>query len=59
MDTDDERAHQYFFISTFKDRDQCDQAVNYILGHEDPGDAFHKKVYSKVKNQIFICWQDI
>lgn len=59
MDTDDERDHQYFFISTFENRAQCDEAVNYILRHENPGDSIHKDVYSKVKNQVFICWQDI
>ena len=59
MDTDNERDHQYFFISTFSDRAQCDEAVGYILGHEEPGDSIHKEVYSKVENQVFICWQDI
>ena len=59
MDTDDERDHEYFFITTFVDRAQCDQAVNYIMRHEDPGDCIHKEVYSKVQNQIFICWQNI
>ena len=59
MDTDNERDHQYFFISTFSDRAQCDEAVAYILGHEEPGDSIHKEVYSKVENQIFVCWQDI
>lgn len=59
MDTDDERDHKYFFISTFEDRAQCDEAVAYILAHEEPGDSIHKEVYSKVQNQVFICWQDI
>ena len=59
MDTDSERDHEYYFISTFDDRAQCDQAVNYILRHEEPGDSIHKEVYSRVQNQIFICWQDI
>ena len=59
MDTDNERSHQYFFISTFTDRAHSDQAVDYILKHEEPGDSIHKEMYSKVQNQVFICWQDI
>ena len=59
MDTDNERDQQYYFISTFRDRAQCDQAVDYILQHEEPVDSIHKAMYSKVQNSIFICWQDI
>ncbi len=59
MDTDSERNHQYFFISTFRNRAQCDLAVEYILKHEEPGDSIHKAMYSKVQNPVFICWQDI
>jgi len=59
MDTDGERNHEYFFITTFRDRAQCDQAVDYILPHEEPGEAIHKAVYSKVADPVFICWEDL
>ena len=59
MDTDNERDHQFFFLSTFRNRAQCDRAIDYILKHEEPGDSIHKAMYSKVQNQVFICWQDI
>ena len=59
MDTDDERDHQYFMLMHFRDRAQCDNAVEYILAHKEPGASIHKEVYSKVQNQVFICWQDI
>ncbi|MDA9983332.1 hypothetical protein N9H39_11555 [Gammaproteobacteria bacterium] len=59
MDTDDKRKHQYFVIMYFRDRIQCDYAVDYIKAHKEPGNSIHKEVYSKVENQIFICWQDI
>ncbi len=59
MDTDSERNHEYFFIMSFRDRSQCDQAVAYLLPHEEPGESIHKAVYSKVKDQIFICWEDL
>ena len=59
MDTDSERDHEFFFILSFRDREQCDRAVEYILPHEEPGESIHKAVYSKVKDQVFICWEDM
>ena len=59
MDTDSERDHEFFFILSFRDREQCDRAVEYILPHEEPGESFHDAVYSKVVDQIFICWEDL
>ena len=59
MDTDSERDHEYFFIMSFFDRAQCDKAVDYLLPHEEPGESIHKGVYSKVRDQIFICWEDL
>lgn len=59
MDTDDERKQNYFVIMHFRDRAQSDNAVAYIKTHSESGDSIHKKVYSKVQNLIFICWQDI
>lgn len=59
MDTDSERDHEYYFIMSFRDRAQCDRAVEYVLPHEEPGESIHKAVYSKVKDQIFICWEDL
>jgi hypothetical protein len=59
MDTDTERDHEFFFILSFRDREQCDRAVEYILPHEEPGESMHNAVYSKVKDQIFICWEDL
>lgn len=59
MDTDTEREHRYFFITTFQSREQCDRAYAYIKLHEEPGAADHDAVYSRVESPIFICWQDI
>jgi len=59
MDTDSERDHNYFTLMHFRDRTQCDKAVDYIKTHQEPGKSIHKEVYSKVQNPIFICWQDI
>jgi hypothetical protein len=59
MDTDGERDHEYFVIMTFRDRAQVDAAYGYLVPHEEPAESAHKAVYSKVQNQIFICWQDM
>ena len=59
MDTDSERDHDYFFITSFRDRAQCDRAVEYILPHKEPGESRHTAVFSKVRDQIFICWEDV
>ena len=59
MDTDAERDHEYFAIMTFRDRPQVDAAYAYILRHQEPGEASHNAVYTKVANPVFICWQDL
>lgn len=59
MDTDSERDHQYFFIMTFRDRAQCDRAVEQIFSRKEPEDSVHKAVYEMIRDQVFICWEDI
>lgn len=59
MDTDEERNHQYFFVTTFVDKAQCDRSYAYILGHSKTGDAFHDGVFEKVESPVFICYEDI
>ena len=58
MDTDDERDHEYFFIMSFADRDQCDRAVEHMYRHEGKGDTIHKAVYGRIADPVFICWED-
>jgi hypothetical protein len=59
MDTDEERNHKFFFITSFRDREQCDRSVDYVMPHEEPGESFHTAVLTKVEDPIFICWEDI
>ena len=59
MDTDEERNHQYFFILSFRDREQCDRSYDYILARLQPGKSRHDEVYTKVENPVFICFEDI
>ena len=59
MDTDKERDHEYFFIMSFRDHAQCDRAVDYIRPRKGPGEVIHKALYSKIKDEIFICWEDL
>ena len=58
MDTDAARNHRYFVIMSFQDRAQVDAAYACLSPHEEPAESAHRAVYSKVQNQIFICWQD-
>jgi hypothetical protein len=59
MDTDAERDHEYFVITSFKDRAQVDAAYAYIKKHVEPGETSHNEVYTKVRDPVFICWQDL
>ena len=59
MDSDGERDHQYFVVMSFRDRAQVDAAYKKLSQHVDPEESAHEAVYSKVTDQIFICWQDI
>lgn len=59
MDTDDERDHEYFFILTFKDRDQCDRAVEYIYAQGEEAEGFHQAVLLAISDPVFMCWEDL
>lgn len=59
MDTDDERNHQYFFIMSFADREQCDRSVDYMYRKTEPVESLHKRTYGKVQDPVFISWVDI
>ena len=59
MDTDSERDHEYFVIMSFRDQAQVDAAYALIALHEEPAESVHVAAYSKLRNPVFICWQDI
>lgn len=59
MDTDDERDHEFFFIMSFRDRAQCDRAIQHILPRAEPAATIHEAVFSKIRDQVFICWEDM
>ena len=59
MDTDGERDHEYFVIMSFRDRAQVDAASAHLAPHKEPAESTHHAVYAKVRNQIFICWEDL
>jgi len=59
MDTDSERNHEYCFTVSFRDRAQCDLAVEHVLRHEEPTESIHGAVYSRVYSPIFTCWEDL
>ena len=59
MDTDDERDHEFFFIISFEDREQCDRAVAEVFRHEGSLDDAHASILGPVADPVFICWEDI
>lgn len=59
LDTDAERAHQYFSIMSFRDRGQADAAVQHIALKGMSADSTHHVTYSMVEDPVFICWQEI
>jgi len=59
MDTDDERDLEYYFIMSFRDRQQCDQAVAHIFERQEPGESIHSQVYKSITDSVFVCWEDI
>ena len=58
MDTDEQRNHQYFFVMSFRDREQCDAAVQYIQNAAADTDPVHKAVYANIVAPVFSCWVD-
>lgn len=59
LDTDAERDHQYFVVMSFRDREQSDRALTELYKHEGRSERLHHAVYSRAKDPIFICWQDL
>ena len=58
MDTDELHEQQYFFVSTFADKAQCDASYAYIKAGEEPCASLHTAMRSKMQNGIFSCWND-
>ena len=58
MDTD-QRDHQYSFVMTFRDREQCDVAVAEMYRDTEPLASVHKSVYGIIEDPVFSCWQEI
>ena len=58
MDTDEERGHQYFFVMSFTDREQCDAAVAHIKAGDPDSGPVHRAVYKDIICPIFTCWSD-
>lgn len=56
MDTDNS-AHEYFFTMTFRDRSQCEQAVEYMYKEAGPGISSHITLQKLVADPVFSCWE--
>jgi hypothetical protein len=58
MDTDENRRHQYFFVISFTDREQCDAAVRNIQAAHADSSAVHRALFEDIIMPIFSCWVD-
>jgi hypothetical protein len=59
MDTYD-GDHEYFFVMNFRDRHQCDAAVDHIRSRSEPGSERHLDVLSAISpDAVFICWEQV
>ncbi|MBK0400793.1 hypothetical protein H0I76_16455 [Limibaculum sp. M0105] len=58
LDTDRERGHEFFFVMDFRDKAQSDAAFDYLKARTPEGFRRHRAVFSRVRDQVFICWQD-
>jgi len=58
LDTDRERGQGYFVTMTFRDLAQADAAHAALKSRAEPLNTIHHGVYSRVRNQIFTCWDD-
>lgn len=58
MDTDETTGQQYFFVSTFADKDQCDGSYAYIKLGKEPCASLHTAMRAKMRNGTFSCWED-
>ena len=59
MDTDEDRDHSWFSILTFRDRAQLDAAYAYIEARQNPSTTSHIRMYRRITNSIFLCWEDL
>ena len=56
MDTD-ETDDEWFFTMTFRDRDQCEKAVQYMYREKGKGIEEHNRLQAMVCDAEFSCWE--
>ena len=59
MDTDNERPLQFYFLSYFQDRTQCDQAYELIEQAVEPSVSIHRAMIAKVRDAVVTCWDEL
>ncbi len=58
MDTDSERTQKFVSIISFRDRKQLDAAYADIAAGALPEFHSHASVVERVRNSVFLCWED-
>lgn len=60
MDTDSEDAQRFYAVMMFRDKEQLDQAYDYMNGgtaHSDDAKP-HNVLKYYVRNPVFTCWEE-
>ncbi len=58
MDTED-RSHQYYYLSYFANKKQCDRSYQYILENQGIRHPIHQLVHSKTSDEVFVCFAEL
>ena len=58
MDTEIAHTQMYYSVMYFRDRAQLDAAYAHIEARGQPGTATHIKMYRRLTNTSFLCWED-
>lgn len=59
MDTDPKNAPEYYALMSFRDREQMDQAYEYLSNANVRNSTSHPDVHHSVVNSVFTCWRDL
>ena len=59
MDTDDEKAPEYYVVMSFRNRHQLDEAYAYMTDANAQDATAHAAVHEAVTNFVFTCWRDV
>ena len=58
MDTDEADLDTFFFLMSFENRAQLEEAVAHMSGSEDLSAETHRQLWDQLDSYRFTCWED-